>query len=263
MAWNLFRKALQIVFRNLGMAFRIFVPTILLFAVIMAVAMAASLANPYGGMSAGYGLFLLLASLANIVLMTWLFVAWFRYILLAERPGGLLPQWRGPEIWASLLRGLLIVLIMLGCFVALGVVLGVPVALMAETRSGAGAGMILLGLLGLAAMLALYVLGMRLSTSLPGMAIGAPLSLRETLARTKGQGWTYLAVLLLVIVFVILAEIPYFLLIFLAQAGGGAMVVMMILMVAYMAVFQMVATVLGATLLCVFYGHYVEGRSLD
>lgn len=256
--WQIFWESVLRVFNNLGAALRVSaVPYIIM------AAMAAVLLFPTIGimgdpeaMNAAItaGTFpwinLLIAGLVGATGTFWIAVAWHRYILLDEAPA-IIPAFRAGRIGAYFLRALVIGIIL----AVIGFVLALVGSLVVSSllRPGISAPMIFVG--GLILMLIvgvpLLVLGLRLSTSLPGAAVGSAKGIGDAWRATAGQLGTFVVLALILVV----AS-------FLSNYVSNFLAWNSVLLLVWSIVVGWVSAMLGLSILTTLYGHYVEGRPL-
>jgi hypothetical protein len=178
----------------------------------------------------------------------WIAVGWHRYILLDEEPAWV-PVLRGRRMAAYFWRGLLILLIAGGVYVAASVIVGVVAAV---AMGGMTAPFLVLTTIAfLVLLLAAIVIGLRAATALPGAALGAMEGIGDGWRATKGRWGTFLGLALLIgiIEFVTtlitgLLALPFPIVLILQALLGWL----------YGMVFLSILTTL--------YGHFVEKRSL-
>ncbi|OLP60055.1 hypothetical protein BJF93_10815 [Xaviernesmea oryzae] len=194
---------------------------------------------------------------ANIMVLRalftlWIAVAWHRFVLLNE-PFSLLPTFRGRRIaayfgwalgitvfcWLMLAVPLMLVLIFAGDLVS-------------NIMTSAGQGLLLAWLLSVPVFLAWLVILLRLSTALPGVALGEPISLGHIWRQTRGAGLTYLGVLLLTTIVLAIAQIVPTLFSLVSSATGILGVL----------IYDWFATMLSISVLTTLYGYYIERRPL-
>ncbi|MFE3838289.1 hypothetical protein [Pseudogemmobacter sonorensis] len=180
--------------------------------------------------------------LVSLVVSLWITVAWHRYILLNELPHGVVPAFRGAQIWAYFLRvlgyGLILSLLYILLAMVAQIFLGLEVV-----------GVLLSTLI---VMVPLVVVGFRLSSALPGVAIDAPHGFLAGWAATAEQtGDIALVALIAVganlllnaIGMALFSGLPIFGFVWDVAAGWFV-------------------TMVGASILTTLYGHYIEGRAL-
>ena len=183
--------------------------------------------------------------LAFVIAGLWIAVAWHRFILLDERPGWI-PQFKGDRIWAYFLRGLLIVIILIPVVIVASIVIGIVAGLI-------GQGNIVIAIIvSFLTFFVVWLIGLRLGTSLPGAAVKPGTSLGDGWRATSGQWGMFavLAVMLAVLSFVI-------------GWIGTLLVGVPILSLIWSIVTNWVSTMVGLSLLTTLWGHFVEGRSLS
>jgi hypothetical protein len=125
----------------------------------------------------------------------WIAVGWHRYILLDEEPAWV-PVLKGRRMAAYFWRGLLILLIAGGLYIAASAIVGV-VGAMAMGATTAPF-LVLTVIASLVLLLAAIVIGLRAATALPGAALGATDGIGDAWRATKGRWGTFLALALLI-----------------------------------------------------------------
>jgi hypothetical protein len=188
--------------------------------------------------------------LVSVVSGAWIGVGWCRYVLLAEQPGTILPQFRPSRV-----------LVYLAAFVA-STLLSTLAGFLLGFLSGFVLGFLqALHLIGQTAFIVLLlalvlpfgiVLALRFTLILPAAAIGEKPSLAVCWRATRGQGLHILLAAGLVILVIILFALP------------SAFVFQPLTAAAYAweGVVGWVVLMLGLSLSATLYGHYVQGRPL-
>lgn len=177
----------------------------------------------------------------------WVAVGWHRFVLLDEMPG-FVPPFKGDRILGYLGRMILVVLALLPVyFVIVAISVGLFFAL---GRSDAG--MQIAQFLPIIVIIPISAFVLRLSTALPGAALGAEGGIRSAWAATRGKWGTFLLLAIIVI-----------------AAGFAARMVMValalyapVMLIPFSIVYGWVSLMVGVSILTTLYGHYVEGRSL-
>lgn len=251
-AWKIFVHSVRQVVGNLGAALRVsgllyVVQFVLLIA--LQVSVPGSEADIEAAIESGNAPWasMLLVIAVTILTSLWIAVAWHRYVLIVEEPG-VLPAFHGARMGAYFVKGLLI-----------GLILLVPAALLAViagTLGGAvfGSGVpswkaqILMGLI----LLPVAVIALRLSSVLPGVALGEETRLGKAWEATRGQSPAFagLAVIWSLATFLMGAA-----------AGLVAAASPLLGLVAGLAV-GWATTMIGVSMLTTLYGHYIQGRAL-
>lgn len=181
--------------------------------------------------------FLLVAVVCNL----WIAVGWHRYVLTNEKPT-LLPTFRGDRIWAYFLRGFVIGLILIPVAFVVGLLVGVVAATGMGPLTAVAA--VLFGV-------PVWIVGLRMSVSLPGVALGSETGIGDAWNATKDDWGTFVALA------VILAILSFGLgligtLIF-GSIGLGIL---------WDFAFGWVQLMVGVSILTTLYGHYIEKRQL-
>ena len=175
-------------------------------------------------------------------LVSWIAVRWHRYVLL-EEGSGWVPPWDAGLVGRYMLR-----VFVIGLIVALGALLAITVPLaLAATDAG-----ILLLLVPLVIQVAAVWVTLRLSVSLPAVALGERMSLGAAWASTRPAAGAIAILGVLLLALGIAASL-------LAAALGA--VSPMLATVASLAG-NWTVSLLSVGVLTVLYGHLVEGREL-
>lgn len=198
---KIFFHAASMIFRNMSMAIRIFsVPLVAMIAVMLGLT----------GFEQSLGQFsiILIVLIASITLLIWGVVAWHRYILLEERPAGLIPAFNFRLIagyyWRGILLGLvaipfLMVLAFVGSiFLGVG---GLEVDTSVSNLTTPSNSILVFQVFTWAITLILLVVLTRLSLILPAYALDRPIGMAESWEETQG---TIFAIFVLVICLTIL-----------------------------------------------------------
>lgn len=245
LGWKIFTHAISMVWRNLYQALQIgLVPIVVL-------TFAAVLLIPMTGMEWGtvlqdeeisdaiasgqlnlLALFALIA--VYLVIITWIFVAWHRYILLEEHPAGWIPAFRTDRIVAYVLAALRFFAIILGISLVIGI-LGFVTG-----------GIAFILFLGLAVVVYRFV------PILPAAAVGQPLSLSESWGATRGSTGAIIVMLILFTIFQII----------LTAAIGMVTQIVPFIGVASQMTISLFLSLVNVSVMTTFYGHYVEKREL-
>lgn len=255
MGWQLFVHAVRMVFNNLGDALKVSVVPYLISAVISAYFMTrfgnAMMEMQQGGMMmppSGYFFWVFLLAVVNILMAIWIAVAWHRFILLEERPGGFIPAFHGANIGGYLWRSIVIG-IMAGIVVMiLAFVLGLLFHTIGMTGRGSG-GAILMGLI-IAAVLMIIVL--RFSPALVGAAIGSEAGFGTAWRSTRNASGAILVLAIISAIANTVLQAP-------SQLGANPASTFSI---AYNFVIYWVLMMIGISTITTLYGYYVEGRDL-
>lgn len=202
------------------------------------------------GEAAAFGTGILVLAIVALILFLWTAVAWHRFILLEELPGGLLPRWNGAAIWryfkAAFLYGVIMILVTIP-FVLIGGVTIVPIAF---GSMGPVAGAILAGIF---IYVPLIVIGYRLIPILPSAAVGPRLTIGETWNATSAATWS----------FIVLAVITFLVSFVLMGITVWLMRVAMPLGILWYIATQWISVLFGISILTTIYGHFVQKRELN
>lgn len=184
---------------------------------------------------------MLVVVLVAVVCNLWIAVGWHRYVLTNERPA-FLPVFLGDRIWAYFLRGVLVGLILIPVFIIVGLVVGVLAA--AGGPPVAAVAAVLLAV-------PVWIAGLRMSASLPGIALGAQTGIGQAWAATKEDMGTFVALAVIVAV----SSFAISLVGSLAFQAIGLRLV-------WDFAFGWVQLMVGVSILTTLYGHYIEKRAL-
>lgn len=238
--FKIFAKAIELVLNNGKAAAQIaLVPMLLM--ILVTVGAAHSLRGTSGGAVAfGPGVFL--AAVVGVFSWLWVAVAWHRFILLSEYPSGWVPAIKPSKIGSYFAHSLLIAL-------ALAVIL-VPLVLVVGIIFSASS------VLTLLVSFIFYMMGTllfyRLSPILPAAAIGKPPSVSGAWNATRGRVDTFVGLIVAGVVFGIIVGLLSSIVTRLPMIGG-----ILDLLV------QVIAILIGVSVLSTIYGVFVEERSLD
>ncbi len=252
-AWSIFAHSLGMVIRNLREAVQIaLVPSVIAFGLLLALGSAAGLSlsafsdpvamdqlisDSPGSFAGGIFAFWVLI----MVTMLWIVVSWHRFVLLEEYPSGWVPAFRFDRILSYFGHGLLLALV--------ASVMMIPVFLLIMAVSPVSPVVSILVMV--AAYLAVLVAMYRLVPVLPAAAIGKSLKLKEAWNATAGANGTIIALFLIMIAFQILVQLAAAVVLLIPVIGA-------IIVLAAMLILSLVS----ASVLTTFYGHYVEGRPI-
>lgn len=222
---------------NLGVAARISVLPMLMIVGASLLVGAARVAVAQGDRGTGFAL-IAGAVVVSLFAASWMAVAWHRFVLTGEDPGILL-RVDGATLIRYLLRTMLIALI---AGVA-GMLFSYAVAVLLATLR------LPPGLTPLILMVPMVALTLRLSVSLPGVALGEPVSLAQGWAAITGQAGPLLTLAALVAAASAALSLPLFFL------PGIAAVIWQVIQ-------QWATTLLGLSVLTTLYGHFIQRRAL-
>lgn len=187
----------------------------------------------------------LISSVVTIAASLWVAVAWHRFILLNEKPQGLIPRWRGDRILAYFLflLGFGVILVVVGVIWLwiVGMALG-PLA------AGMGfAGNLLIGAL---IQLPLAVIALRLTSALPGAAVAKGTGFLAGWKATEGHSVDIVGL-------AIAAVTANFVL---GMIGGLLVGNLWLLALGWQVITGWLVTMVGISMLTTLYRQYVEGR---
>jgi hypothetical protein len=246
--WHIVRHSLGLLWRNRGTALRLSIGPLVLLAILT---QGSGLLMTGGLFDGGTGLVL---SLLSALLLSWVAVAWHRFVLLEEAPTGLLPALPGPETFQHLGWSLLLGLGAMLLNLALG-----PVLVRIFDAAPASAGGNLLAGYGplLVPLLLVTWLGLRLGLVLPGAALGRGLTLQDSWAATRPLARTFAGLAVLEAVLVLgLPHLTFRALLALTSEPP------VWTLLATMAALQWLTMMLTLATLTTLYGHLVERRPL-
>lgn len=248
MAWNIVRHAFVIVFGNLQNALKAsIVPFIILIAGGLLLSKVTGLSLNMAEMSTenfenvgGIFLFVIVAFIGTMFIFSWIAVTWHRFILLEEYPNTV-PAYAGLPIAKYVGRTLMISLQMLP-------VMLIAMPLIGTMLMNPTSAMIFSAILSVP----ITFVWLRVSVSLPSVAVGQPIGSVEAWGETKPIWETIFGVSL------ILIGLNYGATFISSAFFSGIPVISGIISV----VTQWVSMMIGISILTTLYGHVVEGRPL-
>lgn len=247
--YQLLRHAVQQVFGNLGSAARLtlllaVIPT-LFFAMTNPALLTggADPTRPFDPALVNWGAALFGVAL-SVLCWCWAAVAWHRFVLLEEYPGGALPPWNGPRILSYFGRTVLVTAVVAFAAFGLSIALGVMVTI---TRS-----MLLAATLGVGLVIGISWVGTRIGLILPAAAIGAPLRISESWAATAPVSGH---ILVPIVVIALVAGVVSQAIVLALGAGLPAALI-------GLGVFW-IQLLINLALMTTLYGNLVEGRQLN
>jgi len=177
----------------------------------------------------------------------WIAVGWHRFILLGERPRGIVPKLHSSLIWGYIWRGFLIFLVLFVPAFLIGFVAGIVVAVSGSPDVSVAIVPLLIFPIGM-------FLFYRLSPILPAAAIGQTLTLKDAWRATRGSTGPILSIVVLYFAYTLLMQYLF----------GNALLTQGLapLNIVWSIVTGWIGLMLGVSLLTTIYGHYVEGRAL-
>jgi hypothetical protein len=242
-SWTIFTHSLRQVFGNLPAALRvsgvIYLGMIVLISLVVRAYLPRMVQPGHGGELAGFVLSVSLIALAGSI---WIGVAWHRYVLLVETTG-LVPPLRAGRMLGYLGTSLLI-----GLILAVGI--GLPGVLLLRVVSQGSPSLFIPVMTVM--FLAAFVVSFRLSTALPGSALGARQSIADAWRATSGSTYTLLGLAVLVGVFSWLLQ----------KAGQPFLRFGLVPFAVATAVTTWISMMVGFSVLTTLYGHYIEKRPL-
>lgn len=180
MGWLIFKNSIWFIYNNFGSALRIsLLPyTILFFSTLMFGAL---------GLSGPKYVQLLVVLLLSLVFSAWIAVGWHRFILLGEYPNSWIPVFQWSNIMAYAWR---IIFLVVGILFS-----AVPLVLLVSLYTASPSVLISILLPFFVFLLGLLIY--RFGLILPAIAIGNPLSFRESWQLTRGITGAILIVIIL------------------------------------------------------------------
>lgn len=264
LGWRLFARAVTLVTDNIGAALRVSLIPYGVFALIVAlvgeptagfdlgavapeepvVDGAGEVVSPDGiPAPVGNPVTALLGLLLYLFVMLWVAVAWHRFALLDEVPGGWLPAVKGERLLGYLWRSFVIGLFAITAIVLANLLLGT--LLLPLLGAGAGLNAMFAAVSFFVGMVIFY----RLAPVLPARAVDRPMTYGDALRATSGHVQTVMILALLTAALSLGLQLPVFL-----EGARGAVTVVYELVVGW------ISLMVGAGVLTVLYGHLVEGR---
>jgi hypothetical protein len=236
MGVKLFMQAIRLVLNNWRDALRI--TGLLYFVPVIAAHFVFAGADPESPPPLG-----ILVVLVTFVCSMWIAVAWHRFILLDERPAGLLPPFEGGRVLSYFGYSLLLGFIAVPVVVVVSLVVGGMAAI-------AGPPILVIALPIM--VFIILTIGYRLGLILPASSVGKPLKLNEAWAATSGANGDVIVLALL-------------------SAGGSLLLTLPTLVLVgplaplgqiWDAVSTWFAVLVGVSILTTLYGVFIEGRAL-
>lgn len=253
-AIRIYTHSIRQVSRNLGPALRITLAPMLLQDV--AISVAEHFTQPAGTVKDLAQSPLPIAILAALLALTifcssWMAVAWHRFVLMAELPGGILPPVHGERMVAYIGRSLLLGL----SLVAVEFSGAVMLMLFSGMLGAVSRALALLVLVpgGIALLVVLFTIFYRLSVMLPAAALGADASLKTAWEATEGASVTLFTLAALVVGTVIVLVLPQAIF---YRAG------LMVFAIVWQVVSGWAVMLLMLSALTTVYGYYVQKRTL-
>ncbi len=255
LGWKIIFHASSMIFRNISMALKIFsVPFIGMIVALLG----STVVGQFLGLNSPAPMIFAVV-VASIVLLLWGVVAWHRYILLEERPVGLIPMFNFRLIAGYFWRGVLLGLVTIPFFLVLAFV----------GRLFLGAGSLELGqsasnfltptssiqvfqLLTWAITVVLLVVVMRLSLILPAYALDRPIGMGESWEETHGAMFAIVVLVICLSVLQWVFDFSYQLIAELQLIGA-----------LWQAVTSLFLALLNVSILTTMYGVFIEKRELS
>ncbi|KPQ06933.1 MAG: hypothetical protein HLUCCA12_08150 [Rhodobacteraceae bacterium HLUCCA12] len=182
----------------------------------------------------------------------WIAVAWHRFILREEVPGGALPAFNGAAILSYVWAGIIFVLILVVVAIPFGILGGLIAGPLMSTGSTAG---LTIGgtLLFLVLWLPVTYVSYRISPILPAAAVQEPIPLKEAWYATGTSGAAFVVLAIVSVLAVWVINLPAFLL-----AGLSSLLAFV-----WSFAVQWAVLLVGVSVLTTIYGHFVEKRALN
>jgi hypothetical protein len=250
--WNIFVHSVQQVLGNFGAALKVS-GVLYLAQILVALLFDVSLFMNDGQstaalMQSGIPWFwLVIAILVSVITSLWIAVAWHRYILLEEEPG-IIPEFRGDRILSYFKTAVLIFLILIIPAMILIFISGA----IAIPYGQNGGSTFVAEMIVTVIVLPLTVIGFRLSTILPGVALGKRGAISDGWQATSGETGD----------FVVLSVAWSALLFVLGLVMGALGSAIPALTILFELVVGWVTMMIGISILTTLYGHYIEKRPL-
>lgn len=251
--YQLLRHVVQQVFGNLGSAARITLPLLALPLIIMIVTnpeLLTTMTQPVDPTAPPVPvenvdwLGVVLVVITGIIGWLWAAVAWHRFVLLEEYPGGVLPAFRPGRIGGYLVASFVILLIAIVVGIAMGLAVGIVIAFLQNMAVGF--------VLGIGLVFGITWVVTRLGLILPAAAIGEPLKVSESWAATAPvSGQIMLPIIVIALVSGLASQ-----LVAVALGQGLAAIVVMALV-------SWLQFLVNLALMTTLYGNLVEGRQLN
>jgi hypothetical protein len=199
------------------------------------------------GRVSGFGAFVVFV--VSFVASLWIAVAWHRFILLEEAPGGVVPPFNGAAFGSYFVAGLIFAAILIAVAIPVSLLAGVLLfpLMMAGSGQPGFFGALLFGAL---VYLPMAYVGYRISPILPSAAVGARMALKDAWYATGTSGAAFVVLTLVSV----LASV-------IIQAPGGWLG--WPLGPIWLFLVQWATVLVGASILTTIYGHYVEKRPLN
>jgi hypothetical protein len=247
MAFALLRHAIRLVLTNWRDALKISAVLYIMqagFGVVVALGV-----HPApGAVDLGSSLLVIAASIVQGVIVSWIAVAWHRFVLLDEMPNNYVPMFNVRRVLGYIGAWLLVTLVTAAVGLAGGAVLGILAALNAA---------IIAVPLGVALVICLVVVAYRLTLILPASSVDRRLTMRDSWEATRGSSWLVIRVTLLSLLGIIVLELPGILVAEIVKPPGPNLFVEI-----WATVVGWFALMVGVALLTTMYGYYVERRPI-
>ncbi len=201
---------------------------------------------------------LIAAVLVAYLSVLWMTVAWHRYVLLDEQPVGILPRLNLGRVLSYLVMSFAygVVLTIIGVVMFLGIGLFMSIFTFASHVGDGGLKPIQIAIYTFLTAVFIYiplsVIGFRMTATLPGTAVGAPVGFLEGWTATRHNGGSIIVLSVLLV------------LLYGANMGITAYIAIEVPAVAIVweALSRWLTTMVSVSVLTTLYGHYVEGRPL-
>ena len=246
MGLRIFMHSVNLVFNQLSGALRISTVLYLLSLVVSAIGYYFFLQSTMSGQD-GPQWQLYVTSIVAGLLYMWIAVAWHRFVLLDEMPGGWLPSFNSDRMLAYFGRSLLLILVAIAVAIPIGFVNGMLIYASNGSQPVAF-------LTTLVLIFVILVISYRLAPMFPGAAVGQSIGLRAAWTATSGATGTILGLAIISALASVAIDLPTFIL---RSLPAGQLLVFL-----WAAVTGWIKLMVGASILTTIYGHYVEKREI-
>ena len=177
------------------------------------------------------------------IAMSWIAIAWHRYILLEETSNQLFPSWNPSRIiWYSVKT---LVMVFTIAFIII-----IPFALVTTILNGVGL-IVILPFINILLFMSFYYIFFRAGLILPAVALDAKMSIRQSFDATKhlsNEIWGLSTIVIAMVLFVGIVS--------------GALAPNNFIGVLIISIFQWVVVMVSASLLTTLYGYAIERRPI-
>lgn len=240
-SWRIFKHAWNLTVNNRSSAQKIVAPFIVITLLLQGIMIVYAETDALN--TTVWTVMAVTTALIGFIAFLWIAVAWHRFILMEEHPKSI-PVFHGRRMVSYFFHGFLVGFI--------GLMIFIPLLLAHGIFAGTSLGFWFSFVMWLVATVVLTTIMMRLLTLLPGTAVGAPITLRETVEMTKGENTVFFGLAVILFLF----SLPF-------------RIVSLLLNDAPVLFFALWDTLSGFVVLIVtlstlttLYGHYIEKRPL-